>query len=55
MRGKGIGKPSNPNNAVFFKSGKWLKQTPTPPFWGDVGVKKWSQFFFIRAPENGHF
>ena len=26
-----------------FKSGKWIKQTPTPPFWGDVGVKKWSQ------------
>jgi len=27
------------------KSGKCIKQTPTPPFWGDVGVKKWSQFF----------
>ena len=25
------------------KSGKCIKQTPTPPFWGDVGVKKWSQ------------
>ena len=23
------------------KSGKSIKQTPTPPFWGDVGVKKW--------------
>ena len=28
------------------KSGKCIKQTPTPPFWGDVGVKKWSQFFY---------
>ena len=26
------------------KRGKCIKQTPTPPFWGDVGVKKWSQF-----------
>ena len=26
-----------------FKSGKLIKQTPSPPFWGDVGVKKWSQ------------
>ena len=26
-----------------FKSGKLMKQTPTPPFLGDVGVKKWSQ------------
>ena len=25
------------------KSGKCIKQTPTPPFGGDVGVKKWSQ------------
>ena len=56
MRGKGIGKPSNPNNAVFFKSGKWLKQTPTPLFWGDVGVKKWSQFLDsgTRSTTFGH-
>ena len=25
------------------KSVKWIKQTPTPSFWGDVGMKKWSQ------------
>ena len=39
----------NFQNSVFAyyasKSGKCIKQTPTPPFWGDVGVKKWSQFF----------
>ena len=39
------------------KSGKCIKQTPTPPFWGDVGVKKWSQFLVARlgkCPQN-HF
>ena len=38
------------------KSGKWIKQTPTPPFWGDVGVKKWSRFFDsgTRKPIFGH-
>ena len=51
-----------------FKSGKWIKQTPTSPFWGDVGVKKWSQildsgtqspiFGHLKMgtfPKNGHF
>ena len=35
---------------------KWIKQTPTPPFWGDVGVKKWSWFFDsgTRSPIFGH-
>ena len=33
------------------KSGKCIKQTPTPPFWGDVGVKKWSQFFDSGTPK----
>ena len=33
------------------KNGKWIKQTPTPPFWGDVGVKKWSQFFYSGTPK----
>ena len=39
-----------------FKSGKLIKQTPTPPFWGDVGVKKWSRFFDsgTRKPIFGH-
>ena len=38
------------------KSGKWIKQTPTPPFWGDVGVKKWSQILDsgTRSPIFGH-
>ena len=38
------------------KSGKCIKQTPTPPFWGDVGVKKWSRFFYsgTRKPIFGH-
>ena len=38
------------------KSGKCIKQTPTPPFWGDVGVKKWSQFFYSGTlkPIFGH-
>ena len=38
------------------KSGKWIKQTPTPPFWGDVGMKKWSQFLDsgTRSPIFGH-
>ena len=38
------------------KSGKWIKQTPTPPFWGDVGVKKWSQIldWATRSPIFGH-
>ena len=33
------------------KSGKCIKQTHTPPFWGDVGVKKWSQFFDSGTPK----
>ena len=39
-----------------FKSGKLIKQTPTPPFWGDVGVKKWSQILDsgTRSPIFGH-
>ena len=38
------------------KSGKCIKQTPTPPFWGDVGVKKWSPFLDsdARSPIFGH-
>ena len=37
------------------KSGKCIKQTPTPPFWGDVGVKK-SQFLDLgtRSTTFGH-
>ena len=27
------------------KSGKRIKQMSIPPFWGDVGVKKWSPFW----------
>ena len=27
------------------KSGKHMKQIPSPPFWGGVSVKKWSPFF----------
>ena len=51
-----------------FKSGKWIKQTPTPAFWGDVDMKKWSQildsgtqspiFGHLKMgtfPQNGHF
>ena len=44
------------------KSGKCIKQTPTPPFWGDVGVKKVVSVFrfghsktHFWAPKNGHF
>ena len=39
-----------------FKSGKWIKQTPISPFWGDVGVKKWSQILDsgTRSPIFGH-
>ena len=38
------------------KSGKCIKQTPTLPFWGEVGVKKWSQFFYSGtwSPIFGH-
>ena len=51
-----------------FKSGKLIKQTPTSPFKGDGGVKKWSQildsgtqspiFGHLKMgtfPQNGHF
>ena len=33
---------------VYFssKSGKHMKQMLNPPFWGGVGVKKWSPFFY---------
>ena len=38
------------------KSGKHMKQMSNPPFWGDVGVKKWSPFFnsAARSPIFGH-
>ena len=38
------------------KSGKRLKQMCHPPFWGDVGVKKWSPFLDsgTRSPIFGH-
>ena len=38
------------------KSGKWRKRKPTPPLWGDVGVKKWSQFLDsgTRSTTFGH-
>ena len=29
------------------KSGKPQKQMPIPPFWGDLGVKKWPQKFCL--------
>ena len=32
------------------KSGKHMKQMPSPPFWGDVAMKKWS-----RSPRSAHF
>ena len=38
------------------KSGKHMKQIPSPPFWGGVRVKKWSSFFYsgTRNPIFGH-
>ena len=38
------------------KSGKRIKQKSIPPFWGDVGVKKWSLFLDLgaRSPIFGH-
>ena len=38
------------------KSGKHMKQLPSPPFWGDVAMKKWSQFLDsgARSPIFGH-
>ena len=38
------------------KSGKHMKQVSNPSFWGDVGVKKWSPFFYsaARSPIFGH-
>ena len=38
------------------KSGKRIKQMSIPPFWGDVGVKKWSPFLDsgARSPIFGH-
>ena len=38
------------------KSGKHMKQMSNPPFWGDVGVKKWSPFLDSGAlsPIFGH-
>ena len=38
------------------KSGKHITQMSVPPFWGDVGVKKWSPFFNSGAqrPIFGH-
>ena len=29
------------------KSAKRIKQTCSTPFWGDVGIKKWSPFFYF--------
>ena len=29
-----------------LKSDKRTEQMSTPPFWGDVGIKKWSPFLF---------
>ena len=29
------------------KSAKRIKQTCSPPFWGDVDIKKWSRFFCL--------
>ena len=31
------------------KSGKWRKRKPTPRLWGDVGMRKWSQFLDSRT------
>ena len=43
---------------VYFssKSGEHMKQMVNPPFWGGVGVKKWSPFFdsAARSPIFGH-
>ena len=38
------------------KSGKHMKQLPSPPFWGDVAMKKWSPFLDsgARSPIFGH-
>ena len=38
------------------KSGKHMKQMSDPPFWGDVGVKKWSPFLDsgAQSPIFGH-
>ena len=38
------------------KSGKHMKQMLNPPFWGDVGVKKWSPFLDsgTQSPIFGH-
>ena len=38
------------------KGGKHMKQMSNPPFWGDVGVKKWSPFLDLgaRSPIFGH-
>ena len=38
------------------KSGKHMKQMLNPPFWGGVGVKKWSPFLdsAARSPIFGH-
>ena len=40
---------------VFCSFSKRIKQTCSPPFWGDVGIKKWSPFFCVLALENRHF
>ena len=43
-------------NHFSSKSGKHVKQMPIPPFWGDVGMKKWSPFLVsgARSPNFGH-
>ena len=41
-----------PNSEFAYfssKSGKHMNQMSNPPFWGDVGVKKWSQFLDLGA------
>ena len=38
------------------KSGKRIKQMSVTPFWGEVGVKKWSPFLdsVARSPAFAH-
>ena len=52
------GKNMQNSEFVYFssKSGKHMKQMLNPPFWGDVGVKKWSPILDsgARSPIFGH-
>ena len=45
------GKNKQNSEFAYFshKSGKHMKQMSNPPFWGDVGVKKWSPFLDLGA------